>query len=79
MKQKKKSDKAQRIAASILTAFMFCETMDQFHETWKNIYNEYDLCDDPFTHCPCSSQECEENETEYRRQKMIDRYGYYED
>ena len=74
MKQPKKSDKAQRIAASILTAFMFAETMDEVHTIWKNIYEEFSLYDDPFTHCPCSPKEFEENSLEYNQQMMEKRH-----
>ena len=75
-KDKVVSDKAQRIAASILTAFMFTRNMEEVMEVWKNVYEEYGLQDDPFTHCPCSSKEAIENQLEYERQVMIERYGH---
>ena len=75
-KQKIITDKEQRIVAEILTAFMFVKDMEEVHKVWENIYNSYALCDDPFTHCPCSSKEAIENQLEYERQVMMDRYGH---
>lgn len=75
-KEKPKSEKAQRIAASILTAFMFTKTMDDVMAVWKNVYEEYELCDDPFTGCPCTFKEMCENQIEKERQIMIERYGH---
>ena len=77
MKKKKiPTHKEQCIAAEILTAFMFCENMDEIHKAWDSIYEEYALCDDPFTHTPCSSKEAIENQSEYEKQIMIQRYGH---
>ena len=70
------TDKEQRIVAEILTAFMFCENMEDVHKTWDSIYNQYALCDDPFTHTPCSSKEAIENQHEYEQQIMIERFGH---
>ena len=78
MKPKKKiiTDKEQLIAANILTAFMFAQNMDEVQKVWHELYEAYALCDDPFTHCPCSSKEAIENRLEYERQVMIERYGH---
>ena len=70
------SDKEQRIAADILTAFMFCETMEEIHKIWNDIYKQYALCDDPFTHTPCSSKEAIENKLEFEKQTMMQKYGH---
>lgn len=70
------TDKEQRIAAEILTAFMFTKDMDDVMRVWKAVYNQFALCDDPFTGCPCSSKEYLENRAEHDRQIMIDRYGH---
>lgn len=76
-KEKQKvSEKEQRIAAGILTAFMFTRDMNEVHEIWKQIYKDYDLCDDPFTGCPCSPKEYAENRLEYEKQTMIEKYGH---
>ena len=39
---------------------------------------KYELCDDPFTHTPCTTKEYYENVKEYERQVMEERFGYYE-
>ena len=70
------TDKEQRIVADILTAFMFCNTMEEIHRTWDEIYKQYALCDDPFTHTPCSSKEAIKNQLEYEKQTMIEKYGH---
>lgn len=72
------AEKEQRIAAEILTAFMFTNTMEDVQKVWKSIYDAYELCDDPFTNCPCSPKEYEQNLLEYERQTIIARYGYYD-
>lgn len=66
----------QKIAAYILTRFMFVRDMDDVNAVWKEVYNEYDLCDDPFTHTPCTPEEYAKNSLEYDRQVMIERYGH---
>lgn len=70
------TNKEQRVAAEILTQFMFTRTMKEVLDTWYNIYKEYGLYDDPFTHCPCSSEDYYKSKLEYDRQAMIDRYGH---
>ena len=47
-KNRKITARDQQTAAAILTLFMFCETMDDVHREWKNIYEAFGLCDDPF-------------------------------
>ena len=76
MKKHIPTDKEQRIAAEILTAFMFCESMEDIRKTWDSIYKQYALCDDPFTHTPCSSKEAIKNQLEYEKQAMIERFGH---
>lgn len=41
-KTKAPSERDQRIAAKILTAFMFTKTMDDVMKVWKEIYEKYD-------------------------------------
>ena len=72
----KMSERDQRIAAEILTAFMFTKTMDDVMKVWKEIYEKYDLCDDPFTHTPCTPEEYCKNRLEYDKQTMIERYDH---
>ena len=66
----------QRIVADILTQFMFVRTMEDVHRVWKDVYEQYDLCDDPFTGCPCSNEDYADNNPEYQRQAMIERFGH---
>lgn len=66
----------QRIVADILTRFMFARTMEDVHRVWKDVYEQYDLCDDPFTGCPCSNGDFAEDNLEYQRQLMIEKYGH---
>ena len=75
-KNKPPTDKEQRIVAEILTAFMFCNTMEEVHKVWQDTYEQFALCDDPFTHTPCSSKEAIENQLEYEKQIMRERYGH---
>lgn len=70
------TDKMQRVAADILTRFAFVQTKEQFWEVWKETYNVYELCDDPFTRLPCSWNECAKNSLEYEKQVMMERYGH---
>ena len=70
------AEREQHVAAEILTAFMFTNTMDDVKRVWNSIYDTYELFDDPFTLCPCSPKEYEENRLEYDKQAMIERYGH---
>lgn len=76
MGKSKITNKEQRVAAEILTQFMFTRTMKEVLDTWYNIYKEYGLHDDPFTHYPCSPEDYYKSKLEYDRQAMIDRYGH---
>lgn len=75
-KKPKITKRDQEIVASILTQFMFTKDMDEVIEVWKRIYEEYGLCDDPFTHTPCTPVEYFKNQLEYEKQAMIERYGH---
>lgn len=66
----------QRIVAKILTQFMFTTNMDDVVSVWKEVFDEYGLCEDPFTRTPCTPDEYCENSLEYDRQVMIERYGH---
>ena len=76
MKKKKITDKEQKVAAEILTQFLFCGNMEEVQNTWDYIYEQYELCDDPFTYTPCSTKDYYENRQEYARQTMMERYGH---
>ena len=76
MKQRKITNKEQRVAADILTQFMFTKDMKEVLQIWDDIYEQYGLCDDPFTHTPCSPEDYAKNSLEYRRQVMMDRHGH---
>ena len=76
MKQPKISKRDQRVAAEILTQFMFTRDMKEVLQVWNNIYKQYDLCDDPFTHTPCSPEDYCKSRLEYDRQTMMERYGH---
>ena len=66
----------QRAAADILTQFMFADSMQDALDVWNNIYEQYNLCTDPFTGCPCTSDEYRYSRLEYDRQVMMERYGH---
>lgn len=68
--------KDQRIAADILTQFMFTRNMDDVKEVWGEVFKQYGLHEDPFTHTPCTNEEYFENRSEYEKQLMIDKYGH---
>lgn len=66
----------QKVAADILTQFMFVNCIDDVTKAWNNVYEQYELCSDPFTGCPCSEQEYCRNVIEYEKQVMIERFGH---
>lgn len=66
----------QRIAAEILTQFMFTKDMNDVVRVWEEIYEQYGLCDDPFSRTPCTPEEYSKNSLEYDKQTMIERYGH---
>ena len=76
MTKKKPSEKSQLIVAEILTRFMFTKNMDDVMKVWDEIYEEYGLCDDPFTKTPCTPKEYYNSKLEYERQLMIERYNH---
>lgn len=66
----------QKVAADILTEFLCTNNMDEVVEAYDTVMKKYGLCEDPFTRCPCTSEEYYENSLEYERQTMIERYGH---
>lgn len=78
MKRKKITNTQQEVAVDILMQLTFCKTMEEVHQVYRDVYEWYELCDDPFTKLPCTRKEYLENGEEYDKQRMIERYGYYE-
>lgn len=77
MKVNMKITKAmQKVAADILMEFIFTQTMDEVAEAYDRVFKRYELCNDPFTHTPCTPEEYCKNKLEYERQIMIERYGH---
>lgn len=72
------TDKMQQVAADILTRLYFVNDIDKVIKVVKEMEEKYELCDDPFTHTPCTTKEYYENVKEYERQVMEERFGYYE-
>lgn len=70
------NNREQQIVANILTRFMFTKNMDEVIEVWNHIYEEYNLCEDPFTGIPCTEEEYFKRRLEYDKQVMIERYGH---
>ena len=66
----------QKVAADILMEFLFTNNMDEVVETYFRVLKKYDLCEDPFTRCPCTPEEYCESQLEYERQTMIEMYGH---
>ena len=75
-KRRKLTERDQQVAAEILIRFAFVNSMDDFESAYKESMNDYNLCDDPFTHLPCSPGQYSENSLEYERQTMEERYGH---
>ena len=66
----------QKVAVDILMEIVFTRDMDELIEAYKRVIEKYGLCEDPFTHCPCTPDEYYKSQLEYERQIMIDRYGH---
>lgn len=75
-KLRKITERDRRVAAEILTSFMFTKNMDEVMEVWKRIYKQYSLRDDPFTRTPSSPEEYYQYQLEYDKQTMIEKYGH---
>ena len=75
-KRRKLTERDQQIAAEILTRFMFTKTFDEVIVEWQKVYEDFCLCDDPFTHTCCSPGQYSENSLEYERQTMEELYGH---
>ena len=69
-------DKIQIAVANVLTQFMLCKNEQEFHDVFTRIEKQYGIEQDPFTGCPCSSLEYEQNKLEYDKQMMMEKYGH---
>lgn len=79
MKPKKEpyiSDKMQKVAVDILERLMFVKSLDELGEVFKYTYKKYKLCDDPFTHMPCTTKEYVKLSYSYDKQKAEEMYGH---
>ena len=74
--KRKTTKKEQQVAADILIRFMFTKDMDEVIKVWHDIFDEYELCSDPFTDTPCTFEEYCKNKIEYEKQLMIEEYGH---
>lgn len=72
----KTSKAAGRAAADILTRFAFITSMEEFWTAYQEVYQLYDLCDDPFTRLPCCAEDYAKSCIEYERQIMLEKYGH---
>lgn len=77
-KKRKVTEDEQKAVSEILTRIMFCCNYKEVADEWNRIYEDYDLKRDPFTGCPVSNKEYVRLNEEYTKQKMIERFGYYE-
>ena len=74
--RRKITTRDQKVAADILTEFTFVNNMDEFWSAYNDIFKRYDLCDDPFTNLPISTEEYCKNKLSYEKQSMIEIYGH---
>ena len=52
------------------------EYPDEIQQIFDKMYERYELCKDPFTGMVCTTKEFFENQLEYEKQCMIERYGH---
>lgn len=71
------TDKEQRGAASILTEYIIAHNDKGYNAKFvESVMKDYGLFEDPFTRLPCSAKEYANNNREYDRQVMIQKYGH---
>lgn len=85
MKQKKITHPMQQVAVNILGDFEVLTMTHNgpytFEEIWAIVDKHtkyYGLCQDPFTLMLCTSKEAIENQLEYDRQTMYEKYGHWD-
>lgn len=72
--KKERREKAEELIEIIVTN-KYTENMKDYFD---QVYEEYELDDDPFTRLPCLREEAAENRLEYSRQIMDKLYGHYD-
>ena len=70
------SKRDQKVAAEILTVFMFLTSLNEVSLVWDDLFEKYGLYFDPFTHTPVTPEEYAKSKLEYDRQRMIELYGH---
>lgn len=85
MKQKKITHAMQEVVVDILQDFEILTMLQSAPYTFEDIWaivekhtEKYGLCEDPFTGMLCTSKEAIENQLEYDRQTMYERYGHWD-
>ena len=75
----------QKVAVDILQDFEILlmthngpYTADEIWAIVEKHVDSYGLCQDPFTRMICTSKESIENQLEYDRQIILQRYGHYD-
>ena len=72
------TEKQLKTVAEILIRLMFVESLEELHTVCEEIFVDYKLFKDPFTHLPCTPNEYAKNSLEYERQTMLEKYGHYD-
>ena len=75
-KEKHISNSMQEVAVDILERLMFVKDLNELAELFEYVYKKYKLCDDPFTHMPCTAKEHSKLSYSYDKQKAEEMYGY---
>lgn len=71
------SKPVQNAVVDVLEGVIFSKDLKEFFdEYFSGIMQRYNLCIDPFTKLPCTSDEYEKNSIEYEGQIAIEKYGY---
>lgn len=81
MRKRKLTNPMQEVAVDICVQLIVKTWNGQMLDSVefvKNIMEQYNLQEDPFTKFPCSCKEYAKNREEYDRQLMEERLGYYE-
>ena len=84
-KKPKITSTMQKVAVSILSDFEILMmshngpyTFEEINEIVERKAEHYALCRDPFTTMLCTSKEAIENQLEYDRQTMYEKYGHWD-
>lgn len=77
-RKNKITERDSKVAAEILTQFLFTKDMNDVINVYDRMYAAYNLCIDPFTHTPCSPGDYAKYKLEYDRQCMDELYGHHD-